>query len=171
LGRPGRPRKDPDNLSRRSKLAADLVPHIDNTPMKLPPWDGVRRGPSLLDKTPEGHDWHTMTRDWWMCWRESPQAMFMGDTDWHSLLVAAVIHNRICWGTSNTALAALSGELRQRESRIGASIEDRRRLGLGDAGDGITPAAQEAAIERDAEVIVDYFTRLTERVAEDNPGG
>lgn len=91
----------------------------------------------------------------------------MGDTDWHSLLVAAVIHNRLCWGTSNTALAALAGELRQRESRIGAAIEDRRRLGMGDAGDGVTPAAQEAAIVRDAEEVIDYVARLTKRVAED----
>src|SRR6478609_2195859 len=70
-----------------------------------------------LPKTPNVN-WCSQTKKWWAMWRKSPQAQVMIETDWWSLLSAAIIHNRL-WdpnsSLSPTAMANLLSELRQRE--------------------------------------------------------
>ncbi|MFM8896586.1 MAG: hypothetical protein ACKOE2_14785 [Actinomycetales bacterium] len=76
-------------------------------------------GPDL----PADHDWHPMTRAWWLGWRSSPQARVFGPVDWEHLLIAAVLHTRM-WSGESTA----AGEVRLWSSKFGATGEDRARL-------------------------------------------
>ena len=94
--------------------------------------------------------------------RQSSQAMFMTDTDWESLFVGAVMHDRIMRGVSDTALANLVNSLGRRESAVGASIEDRVRLNM--IPDKPNKDAVEAQIVADAAEIIDYAERLNKRV-------
>jgi len=79
------------------------------------------------DLAPEGGEWHPRTRKMWAVWRASPQAQRMvTDVDWEFLLDTAMLHH-IMWTKGRTDL---SGELRIRMAKFGATPEDRLRLKL-----------------------------------------
>lgn len=156
-------RKDPEDRVRRNRPGY-VNPNLPKkVKIELPDWDGVIRGPEL----PDDHSWTPETLKWWESWRCSPQAMLCSDVDWSSLKVAAIIHNRIQLGCSNTALANLSGELRKREGMFGATPEDRHRLGM----DLNTPAKEEIEEQNIQEAVdrtVDYFERVNQALGGGN---
>ena len=161
VGRPRKPRSEEDEAKERYGKHVPTPPEVKQ-PVKLPKWDGKTRGPTLGKTRPDGKEWHSQTHKWWRVWRRSPQAMFFEASDWESMFVSAMIYDQIMWGCSHTALGNLSGELRKRESQIGASIEDRIRLGM--QPDQPNEAVQEAQIQKGVQEVVDYAARLNERV-------
>lgn len=164
VGRPRKPRPEGESDEPRSRKMSNAV-EPPKQPVKLPKWDGKTRGPTLGKARPDGKEWHSQTHKWWKVWRRSPQAMFFEASDWESMFVSAMIYDQIMWGCSHTALGNLSGELRKRESQIGASIEDRIRLGM--QPDQPNEDVQEAQIQQGVKEIVDYAARLNERVNRD----
>lgn len=82
--------------------------------------DGVIRGPELPLEDP-----HPQTVIWWDAWRTSPQAQLFEDTDWQSLLRAALLVDYV-WKSSKPSAAAIS-EIRLIEERLGATYVDRQR--------------------------------------------
>lgn len=160
----GIPRKPDVERARPNKWKAKDAAQQSNA---LPEWDGVVRGPGL----PSG-DWSVATKEWWMTWRCSPQAMLCSPTDWEAMLVAAQIHNRMHSRDqtgkypSHTSFVNMSSELRRITGSIGGSYEDRQALGFTvrsdkDAHDEVTPQIEEAVGE-----VVDYFERMRIRQAE-----
>lgn len=160
--------KLPSDRVRRNKDGYDengfVVPRDKKTQdkLELPEWDGEIRGPELPTH-PQGDAWHPQTQKWWETWRKSPQAMYCIQTDWESLYMGAIVYDRIMRGVSNTALAALTGELRKREGMFGAALEDRLRLGMGETT-GST--IEEIQIEAGVQKAVSYFDMVNQRVAE-----
>ncbi len=160
--------KLPSERVRRNKDGYDengfVVPREKKTQdkLELPEWDGVVRGPEL-SAHPQGDAWHPQTIKWWETWRKSPQAMYCIDTDWESLFMGAIVYGRIMRGVSNTALAALTGELRKREGMFGAALEDRLRLGMGETTETIK---EDIGIEVEVQKTVSYFDMVNQRVAE-----
>lgn len=130
--------------------------------LELPEWDGEIRGPELYPH-PEGNVWHSQTLKWWDTWRKSPQAMYCIETDWESLFMGAIVYDRIMRGVSNTALAALTGELRKREGMFGAALEDRLRLNMGETSE---KTKEDISIEVEVQKAVSYFDVVNKRVAE-----
>jgi hypothetical protein len=161
--------KHPDERVRRNKDGYDengfVLPkerRKSEPDIQLPDWDGEVRGPELRDH-PEGYDWHPYTVEWWETWRRSPQAMYCIETDWESLFQGAVVHDRVMRGVSNTALAALTGELRKREGMFGAALEDRLRLNMSKS----TPRKETSAeMEFEVQRAVNYFERVNQRLEE-----
>lgn len=93
--------------------------------------DGKLRGPRL----PKEFTWCDRTREWWEVWRRSANAMVMTDTDWEHLLETALLHNMLWSGSApngreNGAVSAtqLAAEIRQRVTKLGATVEDRMKL-------------------------------------------
>jgi hypothetical protein len=81
--------------------------------------------PSLgVDKDGEPVEWHSRTVDWWLMWRDSPQAEHFMATDWDFLLDTALMHHAM-WSKGQWTLAA---EVRLRVAKFGATPEDRARL-------------------------------------------
>jgi hypothetical protein len=79
---------------------------------------------------PDEFEWPPRTRQWWDVWVASPLTDDFTGTDWDFLLDTALIHADFWSG--NTGVA---GELRARLAKIGATADDRKRLGLtGPAG-------------------------------------
>jgi hypothetical protein len=72
----------------------------------------------------EDVDWHPRTRDWWVMWRDSPQAEHFMASDWSFLLDTALMHHAM-WSRGQWTLAA---EVRLRVAKYGATPEDRARL-------------------------------------------
>lgn len=93
----------------------------------------------------------------------------MSDTDWESLFVAAVIHHEMMSGCSHTALAALSAQLTKREGMVGASIEDRVRLGM--ITDTGKAEVEEAEVQKGVAEAVDYAARIGEALAKRGDNG
>lgn len=122
-------------------------------------WDGKTRGPSL----PEGYPWCEETKRWYEEFRNSPNAMLTEDSDWESILVGALIHNRL-WSPpvlddkswkplSPSEMTSLSAELRQRMKPYGYTNEDRLRLNveIDDLEDSDTPRQeQQSSIDYEA---------------------
>jgi hypothetical protein len=110
---PGRglPPKDPSRRARTNKDPHPVSPLRPGPPAKQPP-------------LPRCIDWHPVTRAWWKTWRDAPQAEHFTTTDWAFAYSTAVIHHNF-WSKQAWTLAA---ELRLRESKMGATIEDRLRL-------------------------------------------
>lgn len=76
-------------------------------------------------KTGEPEEWHPATVAWWEVWRHSPQSTRMvTDADWSFLLDTALMHHQM-WKTGRFEL---SGEVRLRVAKFGATPEDRARL-------------------------------------------
>jgi hypothetical protein len=126
----GPPPKDPGQRRRRNKPAV---------PGKQVTDDQLVRGPDLpdgLDVLPDGGEWHVMTRRWWDVWRKAPQAQTMIDTDWESMLATALMHH-VMWSKGRWEFAS---EIRLREKLTGATLLDRKSLGL----DVLTPPAAPA---------------------------
>jgi len=96
---------------------------------------------------PDGYDWPMPTRRWFEYWRFSPQAEHFQHTDWEFLVTTARIHAEVWSGN-----AGLAAELRLREAKIGATVEDRLRLRMSmadaDGKDAKRPAAGASARER-----------------------
>ncbi len=162
--------KSPSDRVRRNKDGYDengfVVPKSSkDAKLELPDWDGEIRGPDLPTH-PEGKEWHPQTIKWWETWRKSPQAMYCIETDWESLFMGAIVHNRIMYGVSNTALAALTGELRKREGMFGAALEDRIRLNMGEATQTQEVENQVRVEEGQSRQVVNYFETIHKRLAE-----
>ena len=105
-------RKDPANRARRNKdlkQKTELV-FVHARAPKLPP----------LGK---GQKWNPQTIKWWGIWRASSQSVAFMATDWQFLLITARLHHAVSEG--NLSLAA---ELRLREAKFGATVEDRANL-------------------------------------------
>ncbi len=158
----GRPRKNRDGTE--DPRESRKVPQVDTgrQPIKLPPWDGKMRGPLLGKLNPRGEEWHPQTIKWWKVWRKSPQAMFCEPTDWEALLIAALIYDQMMKGCSHTALANLSSEVRRLTGAVGASIEDRIRLGM--SPEKPNKEVEEAKVKQGVEEVVDYMKRLGDRI-------
>ena len=148
-------RKDPEDRVRANKPGY-VPPNQRKETFELPEWDGVTRGPEL----DEGTQWSDQTRAWWQKWRDSPQAMLCSDVDWESMKIAAIIHNRIMNGVSDTALSNLTGELRKREGMFGASVEDRQRLNMSTPSP-IKKKIDDQKINDEVNRTVNYFERLS----------
>lgn len=149
----GTPPKDEEARQRRN------APTFDKIQVR---WDGETRGPSL----PRGIVWGQRTKDWWKTWRQSPQAMVMHDTDWETMLEAALLHNRF-WDPEcpDTARNAIAAELRRRVAAFGATFEDRLKLRMS-VNTPQSEQATEAAIQETAKATVNYMERLTKAAAE-----
>lgn len=163
--------KSPGDRVRRNKEGYDENGFVvaksrsQDNKLELPDWDGEVRGYEL-PAHPEGKDWHPQTLKWWETWRKSPQAMYCIETDWESLFMGAIVHNRIMYGVSNTALAALTGELRKREGMFGAALEDRIRLNMGEATQSQEVETQIKVEEGQSQQVINYFETIHKRLAE-----
>lgn len=151
----GTPPKDEEARQRRN------APIFDKTQVR---WDGVTRGPSLPRL--EDIKWSDRTKAWWKTWRQSPQAMVMHDTDWETMLEAALLHNRF-WDPDcpDTARNAIAAELRRRVAAFGATFEDRMKLRMS-VNTPHSEQATEEAIVNEAKSIVDYASRLNKAAAD-----
>jgi hypothetical protein len=124
----------------------------------LAPWDGKVRGPELPDM--DTLVWCVRTREWWQMIRECPQAKLFKLSDWHHLLDAALVHNRL-WShpaqLKPAELTTLESELRRRTESYGFTWADRRKYGIwySDAEDIVEEA--EAVTKKSA---VDYRASL-----------
>ena len=135
---------------------------------------GRLMGPPL----PRDYDWCDRTKDWWLTWRKSPQAMVMTDTDWETMLETAFLHNML-WNTNpqsantfgngrrNGAVSAtqLAAEIRQRVAKMGATFEDRLKLRMSIK----TPQSDiddEDRIAQEASEAIDYISNLAKYAAE-----
>jgi|WetSurMetagenome_2_1015567.scaffolds.fasta_scaffold297981_2 hypothetical protein len=120
-------------------------------------YDGIRRGPDL----PDG-DWCDRTTDWWEAWRMAPQAQLMTDTDWESMLEAALIHNAI-WSNPTllkpSDLTTLTKQLHAILQMYGMSYGDRLKLRIKISDDKASPEDGEAN-ELPSNVISMYRDRL-----------
>jgi transglutaminase-like putative cysteine protease len=96
---------------------------------------------------PDGYDWPQVTQRWFEYWRFSPQAEHFQHTDWEFLATTARIHAEVWSGN-----APLAAELRLREAKLGATVEDRLRLRMSmadaDEKDAKRPAPGTTARER-----------------------
>lgn len=111
--------------------------------------DGVLRGPDLEDLT--GRTWSPAVQAWYQTWRSSPQAALFEDTDWMRLGMLAhavdAYHKR--------PGAALLGEIRMNEERLGATVTDRMRgrMKIEPREDADTPIAPVVSVaDRRAEI-------------------
>lgn len=91
--------------------------------------------------------WPERTREWWDMWKNSPQAEHFSFTDWEFLLDTALIHAKLWNGDMS-----VSGELRLRVSKFGATMEDRARLRMqfaqADEADSKRPDTGKSSRER-----------------------
>lgn len=178
----GRPPKHPDDRVRRNTdgydddgyrlpLPGGSVARSVAGPIKLPKWDGIRRGHNIPTHPYDPTGWHKSTRVWWLMWRDSSHAMFFLETDWEGLFITALLYDRIVKGIGSVAMmTAAAGELRKREGQLGASIEDRVRLNM--ASDEGDEEVADAVVTQQATSVVNYMERLTKAAAEKiNPGG
>jgi len=128
--------------------------------------DGKLRGPRL----PRDYDWCERTREWWETWRRSGNAMVMSDTDWEHLLETALLHNML-WSPKNptskfgaVSATQLAAEIRQRVTKLGATIEDRMKLRMSIT----TPQSEkdkEDRLQAEVKQAVDYMTNLAHLAA------
>lgn len=86
--------------------------------------DGALRGPDLPDLGDEA--WHSRTIAWYRTWRESAQAQTFTDTDWDFLIDTALMHT-VMWSKGKWEFAS---EVRLRGAKLGATKDDRKRLGI-----------------------------------------
>lgn len=123
------PKDDADRVRRNA-------PKFEETTIE--PDDEIR-GFALPPYPDSAIQWCGLTVEWWNMWRASPQAKLMAESDWWSLLVAAMCHNEIWrprkapWTGINKPLGAnsvtvLMAELRRREEAFGATWEARQRM-------------------------------------------
>jgi hypothetical protein len=138
-----------DDAIRRNKPTFDKV---------IVEWDGIARGPALPDGV-----WHQRTRQWWLMWQESAQAMVWEDTDWEHMLETAVLHSMFWNGSTSgllkpTEMKGLAEHIRARMAAVGSTFEDRRKLRLeirSAEGDRANTSANEAT-----QIIIDYVSLL-----------
>lgn len=122
--------------SRRNKKPKDVVVKSDNK-LRGKPLPKGRLGTyvckdELCEQFADGlhrHEikWHPSTVEMWEEWRRSPQAVqMMTGPDWSYMLDTALAHHHY-W---NTGRFELAGEIRQRMAKLGATPEDRKRIGM-----------------------------------------
>lgn len=86
--------------------------------------DGELRGPELPELVEEV--WHSRTVAWYHTWRESAQAQTFTGTDWDFLIDTALMHHTM-WSKGKWEFAS---EVRLRGAKLGATKDDRKRLGV-----------------------------------------
>lgn len=96
--------------------------------------DGELRGPDLPELV--GETWHPRTVAWYQTWRASAQAQTFTGTDWDFLIDTALMHSTM-WSKGKWEFAS---EVRLRGAKLGATKDDRKRLGI----DVTQPAAKPA---------------------------
>ena len=126
--------KDGATRRRRNKPAA---------PASSVAVDGQVRGPAL-PSLGDDEGWHQRTVDWYQTWRVSAQAQTFTDTDWDFLIDTALMHH-IMWSKSKWEFAS---EVRLRGAKLGATRDDRKRLGV----DVQIPSGAERATGTDGNV-------------------
>jgi hypothetical protein len=115
MGGVGRAPKDAATRRRRNKPAVPSVAVAR---------DGHLRGPDLPDLVDDA--WHSRTVAWYRTWRESAQAQTFTDTDWDFLIDTALMHHTM-WSKGKWEFAS---EVRLRGAKLGATKDDRKRLGI-----------------------------------------
>lgn len=125
MARPGPAPKDPAQRVRRNKDSNQSFSLSSN---------GDLIGPEL----PSDREWCPATIEYFDTWRRSPNARAFEVTDWLVLLRCARMHHIL--ETSSRYSSMLASELRQCESRLGATIEDRQKLRMNIAhGEELAP--------------------------------
>lgn len=108
------------------------------------PGDAKLKTPPKMPPPPEGQTaWHAKTKRWWRTWCETPQATIFAKSDWarlESLMPLAEL-----WFT-RSADPRVFAELRRGEEAFGATLLDRKRLGIA-IGDKASEADKIAPIE------------------------
>lgn len=122
--------KDAATRRRRNKPAAPSV---------TVEVDGELRGPELPDLVDDA--WHSRTVAWYRTWRASAQAQVFTDTDWDFLIDTALMHHTM-WSKGKWEFAS---EVRLRGAKLGATRDDRKRLGVDVAAPDRPKAAGQAA--------------------------
>ena len=154
LSRAGRPPKEvnatPDGYVK--------LPPAGKGSIKLPKWDGQRRGHRIPDHPHDPAGWHKQTLIWWTMWRDSSHAMFFLETDWEQLFVTAILHDTLMKGCSHTAMAALTAQITRREGMLGASVEDRIRLGM--SSEQTSATVTESEVQKGVKEVVNYAQRV-----------
>jgi hypothetical protein len=107
--------KDPEKRARRN------APPTPLRVLTLTPVSAPTLPDDLLD---ESEVWHPATLRWWQRWCESPLSDTWTGVDWSFLEETAVLHHEYMKKRTFT----LGSELRLRESKMGATEEDRNRL-------------------------------------------
>lgn len=106
---------------------------------------------------PDVLDWPEQTRVWWQAWHDSSLSKDWTPLDWQFLLDTAVIHAQFWSGDTSVA-----GELRARQSKIGATADDRARLQV--------LLGQNVKEEKKIVTGLDEFTKKLEARRAKNPG-
>ncbi|HEV2071092.1 MAG TPA: hypothetical protein VGR26_14980 [Acidimicrobiales bacterium] len=110
MGERGALPKDPAKRQRRNK-----PPEFEELP------EGFEGEPPPL---PGRSKYLQATRDWYATWCSSPQAAGFGATDWRRLAMLAPLVDAYY----RKPQASLMSEIRQNESKLGATVADRQRL-------------------------------------------
>lgn len=127
--------------------------NVDTTPQIVLPAGGYTGPfPPLPEPAPAPfYAWHQLTVEWYETWARSPQAAVFLDTDWMHLRNTAFLVEELYRGTSKSP-ASIAAEIRLRESKWGATIEDRAKLrmslGEPEVGEGAARAKTEESKAR-----------------------
>lgn len=115
--------KDPRRRARRNAdSAATTVIKFERGPQPdLPQFDvQIEENGELTSRS---FRWPEQTRTWWKMWADSPLSVHFMASDWEFLLDTALLHAQLWSGDHR-----VSGELRLRVAKFGATPEDRARL-------------------------------------------
>lgn len=110
---PGFPPSD-HSINRNPKAEWVDVPDAPYT-------EGTRRS------LPDGRPWNILTVNWWKAVRVLPHAVLWNETDWISVVDLAILKDKFYAGQASASEVV---EIRQREARIGMTLEDRRKMRL-----------------------------------------
>lgn len=119
----GPPPADEDKRVRRNKtdtLKIAAGTRAANVP-EMPPYTGAPDA-----ETDEELDWLPETIDWWNTWAASEQASVMLPTDWQRLKMLLPLVDQYF----SVPAKDLMSEIRLNEEKLGATLVDRRRLGM-----------------------------------------
>lgn len=95
--------------------------------------DAPYTGPGSDRDLPDipGLPWYETTIGWWMTVRRMPHCRLWTESDWHFAITTALIVNQMYGELYGGALPVnLVSEIRQRESLLGITMEQRRKLGI-----------------------------------------
>ena len=107
----------------------------------------VRFEPAEQPELPDDIPWPDPTKRGWKMWGETPLSENFGVTDWSFLMDTALLHAQYWSGDTSKA-----PEIRIREGKLGATMEDRARLRIqtaeADEKTGAKPAEEQAPSSR-----------------------
>ena len=115
--------KDPRRRARRNAdpVGTTTIAFERGTQPELPEFDvQIQVDGELVSRS---FHWPEQTRIWWQMWADSPLSDHFMAADWEFLLDTAILHAQLWSGDHR-----VSGELRLRVAKFGATPEDRARL-------------------------------------------